>query len=87
MEEVRAKVVGFVVDSLLLGDETRMPGPDDSLVESGVIDSTGILELIEFLESEFGVLVADDETTPENLDSISRITGYVQVKISHDAAG
>ncbi|MDQ7991605.1 MAG: acyl carrier protein [Propionicimonas sp.] len=77
MDEVRGTIEEFILDSLLLGDDSRMPSATDSLVETGVIDSTGILELIEFLESEFGVHVEDSETVPENLDGIDRLTAFV----------
>lgn len=80
MEDVRDKIAEFVLNDLLLGDDRRMPGPEESLLESGAIDSTGILELIEFLESELGVHVDDDETVPENLDGIDRIASYVARK-------
>lgn len=80
MEQVRDRITGFVLDDLLFGDDARMPAGDDSLLESGAIDSTGILELIEFLESEFGVHVEDDETVPENLDGIDRLVAYVMRK-------
>ncbi|AXE38698.1 D-alanine--poly(phosphoribitol) ligase subunit 2 [Acidipropionibacterium virtanenii] len=79
---VHDRVREFVLDSLLLGDADRMPADDDSLLESGVIDSTGILELIEFLEEAFGVHVADDETVPGNLDGINRVVAYVARKQS-----
>lgn len=79
---VRERVRGFVLDSLLLGDVARMPSDQDSLLESGVIDSTGILELIEFLEEAFGVHVADDETVPENLDGVDRVVAYVTGKLA-----
>jgi acyl carrier protein len=55
-------------------------GDDSSLLDSGVIDSTGVLELIGFLQSEFKVEVADDEMVPQNLDSIAKIEAYVQRK-------
>lgn len=77
MADVQGRIQAFILDSLLLGDESRMPDPTESLVESGVIDSTGILELIEFLESEFGVQVEDSETVPDNLDGIARLTAFV----------
>lgn len=82
MEKVRERIAEFVLGDLLFGDEARMPAGGQSLLESGVIDSTGILELIEFLESEFGVHVQDDETVPENLDGIDRIAAYVERKRS-----
>lgn len=77
MENVRERVTDFVLNELLLGDAARLPAPEESLLETGTIDSTGILELIEFLESEFGVHVEDDETVPENLDGIDRIAAYL----------
>jgi acyl carrier protein len=51
-----------------------------SLLEAGVIDSTGVLEVIAFLEATFGIHVSDDEIVPENLDSIDHITWYVSGK-------
>ncbi len=77
MQQVRERIAGFVLNDLLFGDAARMPPGEDSLLGSGVIDSTGVLELIEFLESEFGVRVADDETAPQNLDGIDRLAVYV----------
>lgn len=55
---------------------------DSSLLEQGIIDSTGALELISFLEHEFAIQVADAEMVPENLDSIARIAAYVTRKKS-----
>lgn len=70
-------VEAFIFESLVLGDRQRMPSPTDSLIESGVVDSTGVLELIEFLEEEFGITVEDSETVPENLDTIDRVVAFV----------
>lgn len=70
----------FILDSYLFGDDSRMPGDTDSLLETGVLDSTGVLELIEFLEMEFGITVEDNETVPENLGSIAGITRFVAAK-------
>jgi len=80
MADVQSTIEAFILDSLLLGDEARLPKPSDSLVESGVIDSTGILELIEFLEAEFGILVDEAETVPENLDGVANLVAYVDRK-------
>ncbi len=60
----------FVASPTSLQDET-------SLLDSGIVDSTGVLEVVAFLEEAFGVVVADAELLPENLDSIGRITRYV----------
>ena len=78
--EVRAELTEFIVTNYLFGEVSRTPTDDDSLVELGVIDSTGILELIEFLESRFGVEISESETVPENLDSISRLCRFVASK-------
>ena len=70
----------FIASSYLFGDVSRMPTDTDSLLESGVLDSTGVLELIEFLEEEFGITVEDSETIPANLGSIAGITRFVASK-------
>jgi acyl carrier protein len=80
--QVRTELIDFVVNNFLFGDVVRTPADDDSLVEGGVIDSTGVLELIEFLESNFGIEVSDTETLPQNLDTISNLTRFVQSKIT-----
>lgn len=80
MSDVKTRVEAFVLETLLLGDSARVPSSTDSLIESGVIDSTGVLELIEFLEQEFEIRVDDTETTPQNLDSIDRILDFVARK-------
>ena len=74
----------FILDSYLFGDADRMPADDDSLMRSGVLDSTGVLELIEFLEAEFEISVEESETVPANLDSISGLVAYVTTKQSQD---
>jgi acyl carrier protein len=85
--QIRAELTQFIVTNYLFGDITRVPQDHDTLVEEGIIDSTGILELIEFLESRFGIEVAEAETVPENLGSISRLTRYVMSKRSvHEPA-
>lgn len=73
-------ILDFIVENYLFGDTAGAPGPADSLVESGIIDSTGVLELIEFLDSEFGVVVAENETVPENLDSVENLVAYIERK-------
>ena len=82
MEEnqIRAELTNFIVMNYLFGDVARTPRDDDPLVEEGVIDSTGILELIEFLEFTFGIEVSEAETVPQNLGSISSLTRFVMSK-------
>ena len=80
--EIRSKLIDFVVSNYLFGDKTRVPDSSQSLLEAGIIDSTGILELVDFLENDLGVEVLDTETTPENLDSIDSLTAFYMRKKS-----
>ncbi|HYG56045.1 MAG TPA: acyl carrier protein [Burkholderiales bacterium] len=59
---------------------------DTSLLDSGIVDSTGVLEIISFIEATFGVTVDDSEMLPENLDSIDAIAGFVKRKTETVAA-
>ncbi len=80
--QIRAELTEFIVTNYLFGDISKTPRDDDALVEEGVIDSTGILELIEFLESHFGIEVSEAETVPQNLGSISSLTQFIMSKRS-----
>ncbi len=75
------KITTFIVTNFLFGDLSRKPADNDSLIETGVVDSTGILELIEFLESEFGIEVNEDETIPQNLDGLAVAAHFVERKL------
>lgn len=74
--EIRA----FIVENFLFGDESRAPGADESLIQNDLVDSTGVLELVAFIEDRFAVAVADEDITPDNLDSIARIAAFVTAK-------
>jgi acyl carrier protein len=78
--QIRDELTDFIVTNYLFGDASRVPPEDDSLIETGIIDSTGILELIEFLESRFGIEVSDAETVPQNLGSIANLVAFVTAK-------
>lgn len=81
MNQIRERIELFILNNFLFDDTSRMPDPTDSLIGTSVMDSTGVLELIEFLESAFSVQVEDDETTPENLDSIENLVRFVTRKV------
>jgi acyl carrier protein len=80
MNEVREQLRTYIVNNFLFGDDN---GLDDSVsfLDTGMIDSTGILELIGFLEEEFSVKVRDEELIPENLDSIGNILVFLGKKL------
>lgn len=67
----------FLADNFILDDGGAGLEADESLTQAGVLDSMGVLELIMFIEQHFDVSIPDEDTLPENLDSVSRIVGYV----------
>jgi acyl carrier protein len=86
MSEVRAKVRKFIEDNFLFREDGSAISDDTSLLDAGLIDSTGILELVAFLESDFGLQMADADIVPANLDSIKAIIDYVETKIAKQQA-
>lgn len=84
--EISQAVRRFISENFMFKDDGNGIAPDASLLEAGIIDSTGVLELICFLESTYDIQVADDEMLPENLDSIRAITGYVGRKVKSGQA-
>lgn len=76
---VENKIRAYVAENFLFGDAAQL-GVDDSFLDKGIIDSTGILEIILFLEEEFAVKVSDNEMLPENLDSIGNLVRFVERK-------
>ena len=80
MSEIKDKVRAFVVENFMFGNDEGLED-DTSFLENGIIDSTGILELVNFLDEEFSISVEDEELIPENLDSIKNVTSYLQKKL------
>ena len=75
-----AEVRSFIVENFLFGEEEGVTDTA-SLMEEGIIDSTGLLELIMFLEEKYGISIADEELVPENLDTIQNIDRFVSQKL------
>jgi acyl carrier protein len=84
--EINGEIRRFIGENFLFREDVEALSDDASLLEAGVIDSTGVLELIGFLETCFGIEVADEEMLPQNLDSIRAITAYVQRKLAPSTA-
>ena len=80
------EVRSFVVANYLLGNGEGF-SDNDSFLEQGIIDSTGILELVSHLEETYGIEVAEDELIPDNLDSINRIAEYLSRKTAASSGG
>ncbi len=80
MAKARTIIENYIRDNFLMGQNDIELGNDTSFLELGLLDSTGVIELVTFLEEEFKIQVEDDEITPENLDTLNRITHYVEQK-------
>lgn len=70
----------FIIENFLFGDASRIVADEASLIENDLVDSTGILELVAFVEERFGITIADAEIVPANFDSITNIVGFVARK-------
>lgn len=79
--DVLETIKTYVVENFLFGDDSRI-GPETNFLENGILDSTGVLELVGFLEDKFGIRVEDDEMVPDNLNSLEKITLYISNKTS-----
>ena len=81
MSEVKNKIRTFIIDNYLFGDDEGLE-ENTSFLDEGIVDSTGILELIEFISDEFSITVEDEELIPENLDSINNVTAFIGRKMN-----
>lgn len=79
MSDQKTKIKNFVIENFLFGNSDGLNN-DTSFLEEGIIDSTGVLELITYLEEEFSIKVNDEELIPENLDSIEKVAVFLEKK-------
>jgi acyl carrier protein len=80
MPPYEAEVRQFIVENFLFGEDAAGLSGHDSLLGKGLIDSTGILELVGFVQDRFGIRVEDDEIIPGNFDSIAKLAQFIQHK-------
>lgn len=78
--QIRTRVRAYLTENFLYMRPEYVPGDDDRLLERGVIDSMGVVEMLTFIEDEFGVQVADDEITEANLGSLRSIARFIAQK-------
>ena len=76
----KEKIRSFIVETFLFDAPESAFSDDESLLDSGIIDSTGVLELVSFIEEEFYIEVKDEELIPENLDSLNKLASYIKKK-------
>lgn len=80
--QLKSEIRNFIVDYFLYGQDDGF-GDDVSFLAKGLIDSTGVLELVSFVEERYGISLEDEELIPENLDSISRLSAFITGKIGN----
>ena len=79
------KIRDYILENFLFTDDQSKLSNDESFLDKGIIDSTGVLEIIGFLQKEFGIQVVDDEMVSDNLDSVNNIVNYIEAKIAINA--
>ena len=82
---IEQEVRSYILENYLFTDEDSALSNSDSFLEKGILDSTGILEVIYFIEDEYEIKVADEEMSPENLDSVERLVAYIGRKQAANA--
>lgn len=75
----------FIIDNFLFGQCDTPLSDEDSFLDNGIIDSTGVLELVSFVEGALGITIDDDELVPDNLDSIRKLLQFIERK-QHETA-
>ena len=76
-----ATIRSFISENFLFGDDVQLDN-DTSFLDAGIIDSTGVLELISFVEETYNIKVDDEEIIPENFDSLKNVSDYLEQKIN-----
>lgn len=78
--QLKQELRSFIYETYFFGDDSEKFEDNDSFMDKGIIDSTGVLELTTFMEEKYGITVEDDEMVPANLDSIDNLVAYIQRK-------
>ncbi|MFQ5433214.1 MAG: acyl carrier protein [Nitrospinota bacterium] len=74
---MKERIRKYIFQNFLFDENEGTLGDDDSLLEKGIIDSTGVLELVMFLEEDFQIEVKDEDLVPENLDTVNNLVKYI----------
>ena len=79
---IKREIRDYIAEQLLFGQEDGHLADNDSFLEKGIIDSTGVLELISFIENRYTIKLENHELVPENLDSIESLAGFIERKLA-----
>ena len=85
-QKIEQEIRNFIVENFLFGDSSNGLKGTDSFLDNGIIDSTGVLELVSHLEETYGFRVEDEELVPENLDSIACVSDFIIRKLPQSQA-
>jgi len=77
---IKSEIRKYIIENFLYGQDDNTLGNDVSFLENGIIDSTGVLELVSFVQETFGIKVKDDELIPNNFDSLSKLEAFIVSK-------
>lgn len=80
MSDVKEKIISYIKENFIAGRSEQELKTNESLIENGIIDSTGVLELVTYIEETYSIEIADEELIPENLDSIDNIISFLKTK-------
>ena len=80
MENIKVQLRQYIAENLLFSDNGADMNDEESFLDSGVVDSLGVLELATYVEDTFAIEVPDEEVIPDNFDSISKLTAYISRK-------
>jgi acyl carrier protein len=80
MENIKTTIRKYIVENFLFGDSSVSFTDQESFMEKGILDSTGILDMILFIEKTYNIKIEDDEITPDNLDSLVHMEKFIQKK-------
>ncbi|MFQ6101254.1 MAG: acyl carrier protein [Anaerolineae bacterium] len=78
---IETLIRSYILENFLFTDDNGRLQNDTSFLEEGIVDSTGVLELVMFVEETFGTTVEDEEIVPENFDSVEQLARYVRLKV------
>lgn len=78
--QIETKIKDYIAKNLLFSEEGYTYADDVSFLQEGIIDSLGVMELVEFVQKEFGIKVEQTEVTPENFDSVAKLAAFVKTK-------
>lgn len=80
LDEIKIKIKEYILENFLYSASNDKLADNDSFLEQGIVDSTGILELVAFIEETFPIKLSDEDLVPENLDSINKISNFILSK-------